>query len=122
MDPLASGANTPIGSPMQQQSNGVFLPFDAMRGMPPPLPGMGGSDTPHSNSCRGATPASGAFHGSPVGTPTALPYGEQPQGQIMGFSMPVQAMPNLPPWPLAQQGADGTAPQQAFFVQQPAPT
>jgi len=119
-DPLASGASTPIGSPMATQQTGVFLPFDAMRGMPPPLPGMG-SDTPHSSSCRGATPVSGAFHSSPVGSPSALPYGEQQQGQVVGIpvapgSMPAQAMPNLPPWPFTPQGADANMPQ--FFVQQ----
>merc|ERR1719240_1892744 len=102
-DPLASGASTPHGSPMATQQTGMFLPFDAMRGMPPPLPGMGGSDTPHSSSCRGATPVSGALHSSPVGSPCPLPYGEQQQCQMISIqvapnSTPNQPMPNLPPW------------------------
>jgi pentatricopeptide repeat protein len=111
-DPLASGASTPLGSPMASQQTGAFLPFDAMRCMPPPLPGMGGADTPL--SCRGATPTSGAFHGSPIGSPCALPYGEiQQQGQVVGMpvtpgSMPTQAMPSLPPWPFTQQPQPGS--------------
>lgn len=124
-DPLASGASTPHGSPMATQQTGMFLPFDAMRGIPPPLPGMGGSDTPHSSSCRGATPVSGAFHSSPVGSPCPLPYGEQQQQcqmisiQVAPNSTPTQGMPSLPPWPFTQQNADGS--MQQFFVQQ-APT
>jgi pentatricopeptide repeat protein len=124
-DPLASAPATPHGSPMASHQNCGYLPFDAMRGMPPPLPGMGGSDTPHSSSCRGATPISGAFQSSPVGSPCPLPYGEHPQQcQMMGIpvapnSAPGQGMPSLPPFPFTGQSADPSLPQ--FFVQQ-APT
>merc|ERR1719502_788495 len=116
VDPLASGCSTPHGSPMAAQQQGVFLPFDPLKTMPmpPPLPGTGGCDTPQSGSCRGATPMSGAFHGSPIGTPTALPYGEvQQQGQVVGIpAMQAQGMQGLPPWPF-MQGGDQSMPQ--FF-------
>jgi pentatricopeptide repeat protein len=112
-DPLASGSSTPMGSPMgTQQQTGVFLPLDATRGIPP-LPGMGGCDTPHSGSCRGTTPMSGAFNSSPIGSPAPLPYGEQ-QGQVLMQPMP-QAMPSMPPWPFAHQGADASMTQ--MYVQ-----
>jgi pentatricopeptide repeat protein len=115
-DQMASGASTPMGSPMAQQQNGVFLPLDASRGMPPPLPGMSGDGTPQSSSCRGATPGSGAFQVSPVGSP----YGQQ-QGQLMSIPMTQGTMPSLPPWPFTQQGADGSMPQPQMFMQPQGP-
>jgi len=101
------GCSTPIGSPMaMQSSNSVFLPFEAMRGMPPPLPGMqSGAETPFSSSCPG--PMSGTFQASPMGSPHMSPAGEQ---QLI--PIPVNGLPS---WPFSQQGGS-TAP--ACFMQQ----
>jgi len=111
-DPLASAQSTPHGSPMAAQQSGMFLPFAGL----PAFPGMGGgsgADTPHSNlSGRAATPVSGAFHGSPVHSPCALPYGEQ-QPQMMGVAVAPGAMPSLPPFPFSQ-GPDASM-QQMFM-------
>jgi len=101
-----SAASTPCGSPHHsfgQQDHGAFLPLDAMRGMPPPFPGMAGSETPYGSS---GTPM-GSYHASPCMSPAnqqammmaqGSPQHMQPQG-------PLVAAPSLPPWPFAGQGA-----------------
>jgi len=131
----ASAASTPCGSPMHQtggQGNGLYLPMDATRGMPPPLPGMGGSDTPYSGSCTpigSCTPmgsAYGSFSVSPCMSPAGMDH-HQGQGAIMNFpgslgspggQIPCHGammapsptgMPAMPAWPFA--GAAPGVPQ-----------
>jgi len=103
-----SGASTPCGSPMQHtESNGLFLPLDAMRGMPPPLPGMGGSEY--------GTPMSGSynsFNGSPYMSPTASPGHMQMMAAQGG-----QAMPQMPAWPFPNGAQMMTMPQGAPDMQ-----
>jgi pentatricopeptide repeat protein len=99
-----SNASTPCGSPMHHtggHNNGLFLPLDAMRGMPPPLPGMNGSETPYS-SCGGGTPVNSAY-GSFGGSPYMSPIDQhQAQVQLVAASAPSgNGMPSLPPWPFA---------------------
>lgn len=99
-----SAASTPCGSPMHHtggHGNGVFLPMDAMQGMPPPLPGMGG-DTPY------GTPMSSNY-GSFAGSPCMSPGGQggmmavqgSPQMQYNGtmVAAPAPQLPSLPSWP-----------------------
>lgn len=115
-----SAASTPCGSPMHstggQANNGVFLPMDAMRQLPP-LPGMGGSETPYSNAsfspmaqCSGY----GSYMASPCMSPTNMDQ-NQCQGMIAVPASPAQqcgsqmmpngqaGLPQMPAWPF--QGA-----------------
>jgi pentatricopeptide repeat protein len=112
-----SGASTPCGSPHHQiggQGNGLFLPMDAMRGMPPPFPGTSGSETPYGSSFADGTPI-GSGYG--VGSPCMSPMGmdQQQQQQHPGYmaqGSPGQMLvtaPPLPPFPFAAQG--GCTPQ-----------
>jgi pentatricopeptide repeat protein len=139
-----SAASTPCGSPHHQiggNANGVFLPMDAMRPMPPPFPGMGGSD--YASSCAGQTPMGsgyGSYMGSPCNSPTAMDQ-QQCQGQMMASQVQYQGgmmsqapsgsgMPSLPAFPFAGQtvpcfpqstapaGMDTSVPQ---FYQMPMP-
>jgi pentatricopeptide repeat protein len=119
-----SAASTPCGSPGHSvgNANGLFLPLEAMRGVPPPLPGMGGSDTPYAS----LTPMNSAFTGSYASSPCMTPGMEQQQGlPSVGAVMAIPASPAqlppystappvaaqaLPPWPFAS----GTAPAAAL--------
>merc|ERR1719198_294085 len=74
-----SAGSTPCGSPMHNtggHGNGLMLPLDAMRGVPP-LPGMSGSE--YGSSC--ATPMSG--YGSYAGSPVMSPMGMDQQAAMM---------------------------------------
>lgn len=128
-----SAASTPCGSPMQNiggHGNGMMLPMDAMRAVPP-LPGMGGSD--YGSSCAGGTPM-GSGYGSYAGSPCISPMGmDQQQSQAAMMNGQVQlvppsgaGMPSLPPWPFTGPAAAmgqtnmATVPQCAPAMPQPA--
>jgi len=124
-----SAASTPCGSPMHHtggQGNGVFLPMDAMHGMPPPLPGMGG-DTPYGTPVNSSY---GSFAGSPCMSPTGGVDQNMCQGAMMTVSgspgqiqyngtmvaAPGAALPSLPAWPFT-----GPGPAMGNVQQVPAP-
>eukprot|EP00427_Karlodinium_veneficum_P021290 CAMPEP_0169119782 /NCGR_PEP_ID=MMETSP1015-20121227/31748_1 /TAXON_ID=342587 /ORGANISM="Karlodinium micrum, Strain CCMP2283" /LENGTH=665 /DNA_ID=CAMNT_0009182701 /DNA_START=52 /DNA_END=2049 /DNA_ORIENTATION=- len=115
-----SCTSTPCSSPGHSVGNnggGLFLPIDAMRGVPP-LPGMG-HDTQFASSGSSLTPMSPAFHGGYASSPCMSNAGlHQPQSQVQigiptspahmhNFNqhvnhVPVQAptpAPTLPPFP-----------------------
>jgi pentatricopeptide repeat protein len=98
-----SCASTPCGSPGHSMGNnggnGLFLPLDAMRGMPPPLPGMGSDGTPYASSCAGLTPMSNTFQGSFAGSPGMSPTSMEQHGQSYNNAAPVAGITSLPPFP-----------------------
>jgi len=124
-----SAASTPHGSPQHSmgQNNGLFLPMDAMRGMPPPFPGMGGSDTPYSSCQSMASGYGGSLCGSPCMSPTGMDQ-QQGQGFLLSPGQVQQqngmvAAPSLPPFPFsgnsapsydASQRMDAPSPQHCY--------
>jgi len=117
-----SAASTPCGSPMSQysQASSLYLPMDGMHGLPPPLPGMSGSDAPYSGSCTPVGSPYGSFAVSPCMSPTGMDH-HQGQGANMMIpagpgQVPCQGammapcptgMPAMPPWPFAGGSAPG---------------
>merc|ERR1719482_1374326 len=134
-----SAASTPCSSPMHNSganSHGMMLPMDAMRGLPPPLPGMSNSETPYGSSCMGLTPvnsAYGSLASSPYMSPmpadqhqghgaAMIPGSPAGQAQMIGGSAPVGAMPTLPQWPFSgstMPGASSMGPPMSQQQQQP---
>jgi pentatricopeptide repeat protein len=116
-----SCASTPCSSPGHTIGNGgggMFLPLDAVRGVPP-LPGMG-PETPYANSCASHTPMNSSFQGNFASSP-CMAQMEQNQMQPGAFTQPGQmqsfapgsfnqgtsvaamsptAMSSLPPFPM----------------------
>jgi pentatricopeptide repeat protein len=122
-----SCASTPCGSPHHSIGNsggGLFLPLDAMRGVPPPLPGMTADQTQYGSNGTGMTPMNSAFQGSYASSPCMSPMSmEQHQTVMMsipaspahlqsysnGATMPGTGsgvVPALPPFPFTG-GAPG---------------
>lgn len=117
-----SCGSTPCGSPQHSMGNGgggLFLPMDAMRGVPPPLPGAASDNTPYSyaSSCAGLTPMNSAFQGSLASSPCGSPMGMDQQGTMMAVpaspaqnqsygngvaaTMPGAGVPAVPPFPFS---------------------
>jgi len=104
-----SAPSTPHGSPMHSApGGGLFLPLEAVRGMPPPLPGMGGSETPYGSPM--PTPLNSGFQGGSMGgSPYLSPMAgmehqqhqqhQHQQGQASaGALMSVPASPGMQPF------------------------
>jgi pentatricopeptide repeat protein len=93
-----SCSSTPCGSPhhtVSTGSNGLFLPIDAMKGVPP-LPGMGSDTTPY------GTPMSGGFVNTFPGPPQMSPAGSPAHAHSYSNAPSFATVPQaVPPFPFA---------------------